>query len=63
MPRRAARWGAWKRDTVIVTFALTLGAIDVLFFGARPSTLTFVTGLLLSPLVLRIDEARKDGDP
>lgn len=54
-----AHRGRWKRDTVIVTFALTLGAIEVLLLGARASTLTFVTGLLLSPLVLRIDEARQ----
>lgn len=58
MSRPTRRSGRWKRDTIIVTFALSLASIDVLFFGARASTLTFCTGLLLSPLVLRIDESR-----
>lgn len=57
--RRTARW---KRDTVIVTFALGFGAVEILFLGARASSLTFLTGLLLSPLVLRIDETRRGED-
>lgn len=51
-----------KRDVAITTFALTVAAIDILFFGARPSTLTFCTGILLSPLVIRYDEARRDDE-
>lgn len=51
-----------RRDVIIVGFALSVAAIDILFLGARPSTLTFCTGLLLSPLVIRYDEARRDED-
>lgn len=47
------------RDTVIVTVALGLLVYEVTLGGGRPSVLTAVTSLLLSPLVLRIDEARK----
>jgi Mg2+/citrate symporter len=51
-----------KRDAVIVTFALTMGAVEILFLGARPSVFTFLIGLLVSPLVLRYDEARREDD-
>lgn len=44
---------------MIVTFALTGGAIEILFLGARPSTFVFLSGLLLSPLVIRLDEQRR----
>lgn len=52
-----------QRDAVIVTFALTMGAVEILFLGARPSVFTFLIGLLVSPLVLRYDEARRETDP
>ena len=50
--------GRWKRDSIIVTFALVGGAYEIILGGGRPSVFTFLTGLLLTPLVLRIDEAR-----
>lgn len=51
----------WQRDSVLVTFALSLAALETVFFDARGSVYTFCLGILLSPLVLRIDE-RKDDD-
>lgn len=57
MPVRRSRW---KRDSIFVTFALTLGSVEALFLGGRASTFTFCLGILLSPVVLRIDEARRD---
>lgn len=51
------------RDTVIVTVALGLLVYEVTFGGGRPSVLTAVTSLLLSPLVIRLDEARKTTKP
>lgn len=52
----------WKRDSIIVSFALGLGTVEALLLGARASTFTFCLGLLVLPVVLRADEARKD-DP
>ena len=60
MPPRSRR-NRWKRDSTIVTFALGMGAVEILFLGGRASVFTFLIGLLLSPLVLRIDESRRDG--
>lgn len=48
------------RDAAIVAVALGLLAYEVIYGGGRPSVLTAVTSLLLSPLVLRLDEARKE---
>lgn len=48
----------WKRDSIIVTFALAAGAFEIVLGGGRASVFTFLIGLLLSPLVLRIDESR-----
>lgn len=51
------------RDSLIVGFALGAGAYEIVLGGGRPSVLTFLVTLLLSPLVLRFDEAkREDGD-
>lgn len=55
MPSRLSRW---KRDSIIVTFALCGGAYEIIIGGGRASVFTFLIGLLLSPLVLRIDESR-----
>lgn len=49
-----------RRDTIIVTFTLAMAFVEIMFLGARPSALTFLGGLLISPLVLRYDEARKE---
>lgn len=50
----------WKRDSIIVAFALAGGAYEIVVGGGRASVFTFLIGLLLSPLVLRIDESRRD---
>lgn len=59
-PERARR--RVTRDLAVVVFALGFGGVELMFLGARPSALTFLGGLLLSPLVMRYDEARRD-DP
>lgn len=51
----------WKRDSIIVTFALGGAAYEIILGGGRASVFTFLAALLVSPLVLRIDETRKDG--
>lgn len=55
---------AWHvtRDGAIVTFSLAAGSYEILLGGARPAVLTFLSGLLLSPIVMRLDSARKNGD-
>lgn len=47
------------RDGLIATAAVALLAYEVIFGGARPVVLTALTSLLLSPVVLRADEARR----
>lgn len=54
--------GRWKRDSLFVAFGLTLAAVNALFLGAQASTYTFCIAILLSPAVLRIEEARKDDE-
>lgn len=49
-----------QRDTIIVTFTLGMAAFEIIFGGARASVFTFLGGLLISPLVLRYDESRKE---
>lgn len=48
------------RDGAILVFALAMGAYEVMLGGARPSALAFLSGLLLSPIALRFDEARRE---
>ena len=50
------------RDSVVVAFALGMSAVEISLLGARPHVLTFLAGVLLSPLVIRVDEARREGD-
>lgn len=47
------------RDGLIATAALALLAYEIVFGGARPAVLTVLSSLLLSPVVLRADEARR----
>lgn len=47
------------RDGLIAAAAVALLAYEVIFGGARPAVLTALTSLLLSPVVLRADEARR----
>jgi hypothetical protein len=58
--QEAERWKT-RRDILIVSFALTAAGFEIGALGARPSVLTFLTGLLLTPLAIRVDEARRRG--
>lgn len=51
-----------KRDTAILSFAITMAIFEITLGGARPSVLTFLTGVFLSPLILRADEGNKKND-
>lgn len=51
----------FTRDTAILAFAISAAAFEITLGGARPSVLTFLTGVFLSPLVIRVDE-RSKGD-
>ena len=48
------------RDGFIATAAVALLAYEIVLGGARPAVLTALTSLLLSPVVLRADEARRN---
>lgn len=50
----------FTRDTAILSFAISAGAFEITVGGARPSVLTFLTGVFLSPLIMRVDERSKD---
>lgn len=47
------------RDGAILAFALAWGTAEILWLGARPSALTFISGLLLAPVAIRFDESRR----
>lgn len=49
------------RDLMVTCTATSLLAFEVLVGGGRPSVLTALVSLLLSPLVMRVDEAIKNG--
>jgi hypothetical protein len=53
---------SWRdlRDVVIVSISLLLAVYEVVLGGARPAVLTFLSGLLLSPIVMRVDAARRE---
>lgn len=49
------------RDGAILAFAIGAASFEITLGGARPSVLTFLTGVFLSPLIMRADErSRKD---
>lgn len=50
----------FTRDGLIATAAIALLAYEIVLGGARPAVLTALTSLLLSPVVLRADEARRN---
>lgn len=54
----AASWRA-QRDLLILSVAAPLSVYEVVLGGGRPAVLTFLTTLLLSPIAIRLDEARK----
>jgi hypothetical protein len=47
------------RDTAVVSVALALAMWEVTLGGARAAVLSFLGALLLSPVVMRVDEARR----
>jgi hypothetical protein len=49
------------RDLVVTTAAVAMLVFEVTVGGGRPAVLTACVSLLLSPLVMRADEARKNG--
>jgi hypothetical protein len=51
------------RDVAILAVALALLSFEIVLGEARATALTALTGLLLSPLVLRLDEARRSKGP
>lgn len=52
------------RDGLIAVAAIALLTYEIVLGGARPAVLTALTSLLLSPVVLRADEARRNrGQP
>lgn len=61
MARRRWNLPAWKRDSLLVAFALGLGAVNAFFLGAQASTYTFALGILISPIVLRAEDPPKGG--
>jgi len=57
---RVVRGLRLTRDGLITVAAIGLLAYEIIFGGARPAVLTALTSLLLSPVVLRADEARRN---
>jgi hypothetical protein len=54
-------WLRVTRDGAILVFAISAGAYEIVLGGGRASVLTFLGGLLLSPVVMRVDQARRSG--
>ena len=48
------------RDFAVTVVATGLLAYEVLLGGGRPAVLTACVSLLLSPVIMRVDEARRD---
>lgn len=49
------------RDGAIVTVALGMAIFEIVLGGGRASVLAFLSSLLLSPVVMRVDQARRKG--
>jgi hypothetical protein len=47
------------RDTAVVSVALALTMWEITLGGARAAVLSFLGAILLSPVVMRVDEARR----
>lgn len=47
------------RDGAIVTVTLVLTTYEITLGGARPWVLTFLSGLILSPVAIRYDESKR----
>jgi hypothetical protein len=48
------------RDSIILIVAILWGTFEIAIGGARPGVLTLVGSMLLSPAVMRIDEAIRE---
>jgi hypothetical protein len=58
--RDQGRWVSRPlRDTAVVAVALGLAVWEVTVGGARAAVLSFLGAILLSPVALRVDEARR----
>jgi hypothetical protein len=61
-PNANGSQGRWVsrpvRDTAVVSVALALTMWEVTLGGARAAVLSFLGAILLSPVVMRVDEAR-----
>jgi hypothetical protein len=49
-----------SRDAAIVATALALSVYEVTLGGGRASVLAFLGGLLVAPVALRVDQARRE---
>jgi hypothetical protein len=62
-PNANGAQGRWVsrpvRDTAVVSVALALTMWEVTLGGARAAVLSFLGAILLSPVVMRVDEARR----
>lgn len=47
------------RDTLVVLVALGLLIYEVVWGGGRAAVVTALVGLLVSPILMRVDEARR----
>jgi len=47
------------RDTLVVIVALGLLIYEVVWGGGRAAVVTALVGLLVSPILMRVDEARR----
>jgi hypothetical protein len=52
----------FTRDGVILTFAVCAATFEITLGGARPSVLTFLSGVFFSPLIMRFDERNKNSN-
>lgn len=48
------------RDTLVVVVALGLLVYEVVWGGGRAAVVTALVGLLVSPILMRVDEARRN---
>lgn len=48
------------RDTIILIMAFVWGTVEIGWLGARSGVLTLVGSMILSPAVMRIDEAIRE---
>lgn len=51
----------FTRDGVILTFAIVAASFEITLGGARPSVLTFLSGVFFSPFIMRFDERNRNG--